>query len=375
MKGEAILIIDSSEGNADLYYRIKFFVPDPVIYIEHKRGRILVLNELEMERGKKEANVDFVLSFTEYRNRLPSKKRNKKVFTNIVDLIFNEYKVKNAIVPGMLPVKYADELRGLGYRISYKKQEPFFEERLKKTEKEIGFIKDSLANTSRAMDLAFRMISSSRVRKNVLYFNGTPLTSDRLKGEINALLSLLGYTASHTIVSCGIHSSMPHHTGDGPLLANQPIVVDIFPRSQKSGYFGDMTRTFVKGTPSKELEKMYKTVHIGQKIGISRIKHGVKTRDVHQSIVDFFKTSGFETGYIDGKHQGFIHSTGHGLGLEIHEPPRIGYGGEILEEGNVVTVEPGLYYEKLGGIRIEDVVVVKKDGCLNLTRYPKRFRV
>ncbi|MGB7292712.1 MAG: M24 family metallopeptidase [Thermodesulfobacteriota bacterium] len=375
MKGQAILIIDSSESNADLYYRINFFVPDPVIYIEHKRRKILVLNELEMERGKTEANVDFVLSFSEYRHKLPSKKRNKRVFTNIVDLIFNEYNVKGAVVPGTFPVKYADELRKLGYRINYKEEEPFFEARLKKTTKEIDLIKDSLAKTSKAMDLAFRMISSSRVLKNILYFNDTPLTSGRLKGEVNALLSLLGYTASHTIVACGIHSSMPHHAGDGPLLAGQPIVIDIFPRSQKSGYFGDMTRTFVKGNPSEELEKMYKTVLSGQKLGIGLIKHGVKTRDVHQSILDFFKKSGFETGYINGKQQGFIHSTGHGLGLEIHEPPRIGYGEGILEEGNVVTVEPGLYYEKLGGIRIEDVVVVRKDRCLNLTRYPKRFRV
>ena len=375
MKGQTILIIDSSESNADLFYRINFFVPDPVIYIEHKRRKILVLNDLEMERGKTEANVDFVLSFSDYRNKLPSKKQNKRVFTNIVDLIFNEYNVKGAVVPGTFPVKYADELRKLGYSINYKEEEPFFEERLKKTSKEIDLIKDSLAKTSKAMDLASRMISSSRVLKNILYLNDSPLTSGRLKGEVNALLSLLGYTASHTIVSCGIHSSMPHHAGDGPLLANRPIVIDIFPRSQKSGYFGDMTRTFVKGDPSKELEKMYKTVLSGQKLGIGLIRHGVKTRDVHQSIVDFFKKSGFETGYIDGKHQGFIHSTGHGLGLEIHEPPRIGYGEGILEEGNVVTVEPGLYYDKLGGIRIEDVVVVKKDRCLNLTRYPKRFKV
>jgi Xaa-Pro aminopeptidase len=105
------------------------------------------------------------------------------------------------------------------------------------------------------------------------------------------------------------------------------------------------------------------------------IKDGVKSKDVHTAIVDYFNEQGFETGKLNGKQQGFIHSTGHGLGLEIHEPPRIGMGEEILREGNVVTVEPGLYYEKLGGIRIEDVVVVEKNGCTNLTKYPKRFRV
>jgi Xaa-Pro aminopeptidase len=136
-----------------------------------------------------------------------------------------------------------------------------------------------------------------------------------------------------------------------------------------------MTRTVVKGEPSEELDRMYQTVLKGQKLGISLIKDGVKAREVHKSIVELFKRNGFETGNIDEKQQGFIHSTGHGLGLEIHEPPRVGPNDITLEEGNVVTVEPGLYYDKLGGIRIEDVVVVQKDGCQNLTRYPKKFRV
>ncbi|HXG31562.1 MAG TPA: M24 family metallopeptidase, partial [Thermodesulfobacteriota bacterium] len=130
-----------------------------------------------------------------------------------------------------------------------------------------------------------------------------------------------------------------------------------------------------KGEPSKELDEMYKAVLDGQRLGMSLIKDGIKAKEVHGAIVEFFKKRGFETGSFDGRQQGFIHSTGHGLGLEIHEPPRLGFGDEVLTEGNVVTVEPGLYYERLGGIRIEDVVFVKKDGCLNLTRFPKRFRV
>jgi Xaa-Pro aminopeptidase len=375
MREDTLLIIDSSEDNADLYYRTKFFVPDPVIFIEHRGKKIIVLSDLELERGKKEARVDSVLSLSGYRKKLPSKKQKKAGFVDIVDLVFKENEIKSALVPGRFPIRYADELRKLGYKISYKKKEPFFEERLKKTPQEIEFIRDSLKKTARAMDLAIQMIASSEVRKNKLFLDSSVLTSERIKGEINAELSRMGFTASHTIVACGVHSSMPHHRGEGPLFAGQPIVIDIFPRSQESGYFGDMTRTVVKGEPSKELEKMYQTVLKGQKLGISLIKDGVRTKEVHEAIVEFFKRCGFETGMMDGKQQGFIHSTGHGLGLEIHEPPRVGPGDEVLEEGNVITVEPGLYYEKLGGIRIEDVVVVRKNGCLNLTRYPKRFRI
>ena len=151
--------------------------------------------------------------------------------------------------------------------------------------------------------------------------------------------------------------------------------IDIFPKSQTTGYFGDMTRTVVRGKPPERLLEMYDKVLEGQKLGIKLIKNGVKGRDIHSKIVELFKNSGFKTESINGKPQGFIHSTGHGLGLDIHEPPRIGMSNEVLEEGNVVTVEPGLYYEKLGGIRIEDVVYVTKSGCRNLTRYKKQFVV
>jgi len=375
VREETHLINESSEHNADLLYRTGFFIPDPAIFVEHRKKKMLFLSDLELERGKKEARVDMVLPLSEYRKRISPKRRSKAGFTEIVDLIFKEYGINRAVVPGRFPLKYADELRKLGYKITYKKREPFFEERLKKTPREVEYIREALRKTARAMGLAIEMIASSEVRKGRLFLDGKELTSERIKGEVNAELSRMGYVASHTIVACGVHSSMPHHSGEGPIFVNQPIVIDIFPRSQKNGYFGDMTRTVVKGTPSAELRRMYRAVLEGQRLAISLIRDGVKAKEVHQAVVELFKKLGFETGNIDGKQQGFIHSTGHGLGLEIHEPPRIGPGDDVLQEGNVVTVEPGLYYERLGGIRIEDVVVVKKDGCVNLTRYPKVFRV
>ncbi len=375
MKKDTLLIIDTSEGNADLLYRTNFFVPDPVIYIEHKGEKILVLSDLEIDRGNSEATVDRVLSLSEYQRRLASKKRKRIRFVDIVDEVLKDLKIKSALVPGMFSAKYADELRKRGYKIKVSDEEPFFKERLVKSPKEINALKDALRKTARAMDLAIRMVASSEIKRNKLYVNGQILTSEKIKGEIDAELSRMRYHASHTIVASGVHSSMPHHGGEGPIFADKPLIIDIFPRSQETGYFGDMTRTIIRGEPSEELIKMYNTVLAGQKLGLSMIKDGVRSKDVHMAIVEYFKESGFKTGNIDGKQQGFIHSTGHGLGLEIHEPPRIGMGDEVLKEGNVVTVEPGLYYEKIGGIRIEDVVLVDKKGCTNLTKYPKRFRV
>jgi len=373
MKKDTYLIIDTSEDNADLYYRTGFFVPDPVIYVEHRGKRILVLSDLEIDRGRKEATVDRVLSLTEYQKRLLAQKVKKLRLLDVADLVLRDLKIKKVVVPGRFSLKYADGLRKRGYTVIPRDEEPFFEERLRKTPREIGMIRESMKETVKAMDLAVKMIASSEIRGNRLYLKGGLLTSERVKGEINAGLSRKGLTASHTIVACGVHSSMPHHGGEGPIYAGKPVVIDIFPRSQTSGYFGDMTRTVVRGEPSPGLVKMYDTVLRGQKLAIGMVKAGVRVRDIHSAVVDYFRSRGFETGVIGGRAQGFIHSTGHGLGLEIHEPPRISLGEEVLETGNVVTVEPGLYYEKTGGVRIEDVVVVEKNGCTNLTRYPKKL--
>ncbi|MGH7890331.1 MAG: M24 family metallopeptidase, partial [Thermodesulfobacteriota bacterium] len=287
MQQDTLLIIDSSENNADLYYKTKFFVPDPAVFIEHGGKKILVLSDLELDRGKSEAKVDSVLSISEYRKKLPSGRQKKAGLIDIVDLIFKEKRIKSAVVPGRFPIKYADDLRKFGYRIYCKRKEPFFEQRLKKTSREIELIKDALKKTARAMELAIGMIASSEVKNNnKLFLDGRVLTSERIKGEINAELSRIGFAAEHTIVACGVQSSMPHHTGAGPIFAEQAIVIDIFPRSQENGYFGDMTRTVVKGEPSKKLDKMYQTVLKGQKLGMSLIKHGAKSKEIHGAIVE-----------------------------------------------------------------------------------------
>ena len=374
MKKDTFLIIDTSEENADLYYKTRFFVPDPVIYLEHNGKKNLVLSDLEIDRGKKAATVDTVVSLSDLQRRLLAAKKRPKLI-DAAALLLRDRKIKKVTVPGRFGLKYADELRKEGFRVVPAKAEPLFMERLRKTPEEVGLIKDALTKTAQAMDTAIKIIAASEVRKNRLYHDGKPLTSERVKGEINSFLSKSGFSAAHTIVACGIHSSMPHDSGQGPLYAGKPIVLDIFPRSQKTGYFGDMTRTVIKGEPTKELSDMYDTVLKGQKLAIDMIGPGVAVKDVHKAVVDYFDSRGYKTGTVDGKTEGFIHSTGHGLGLEIHEPPRVGMGDEVLEVGNVVTVEPGLYYARTGGIRIEDVVVVEKKGCRNLTRYPKKFKV
>jgi len=182
--------------------------------------------------------------------------------------------------------------------------------------------------------------------------------------------------AANTIVAGGRQACDPHERGHGPLRAHEPIVMDIFPRSQKTGYFGDITRTVVRGHASEAVRKLYDTVYAGQKIAFEKIRAKVKTADVHKAVQKFFVQQGYKTGRRDGRMEGFFHGTGHGLGLEIHETPRLNATStEILRPGHVVTVEPGLYYPGIGGVRLEDVALVTAQGAKNLTRFEKALEI
>lgn len=372
----ARLIIDSSEGNSDLYHRTGFFVPDPVIFFEKDEKKTLVLSDLELARGEKRAAVDEIVSLSRCVAQLRAKGKRNPGLLQVAEFVLRERGVRSLVVQKSFPVFYADALRKAGFSVKTAETHFLFRDRKRKTPREVAFIRRALAATADAMRLAVSLVSSSESRDGKLYLDGRILTSETVRSEIDTRLAARGYAASNTIVAGGVQSSMPHETGSGPLLAGWPVVIDIFPRSKKTGYFGDMTRTVVKGEPSPRLLRMYGAVLEGQKIALSMIKDGVKSADVHAAVMDFFAARGFETGVSDsGAPRGFIHSSGHGLGLDIHEPPRVGPGKEILAEGNVVTVEPGLYYEELGGVRIEDVVMVTRDGCVNLSRCSKRFRV
>jgi Xaa-Pro aminopeptidase len=184
-----------------------------------------------------------------------------------------------------------------------------------------------------------------------------------------------GGLAANTIVAGGNQACDPHERGRGPFRAHQSIILDIFPRDERTGYFGDITRTVVRGRASETVRKMYATVAEGQQIAFRELRAGVDGLDVHKKITTFFTTRGFKTGKQHGRMSGFFHGTGHGLGLEIHEPPRVSIVSEKMKTGHVVTVEPGLYYHGLGGVRIEDVVTINERGNQRLSEFPRQLEI
>lgn len=365
---KAVLIIDSSEANPDLLYATGgFAVPDPVVFLKHGGESILVLSDLELARGKKEAAVSKVIPLSRYAGA-----RGRRSLADIAAALAAERKISRVEVGATFPLAFADALRKKGLKVSCASGAMLFEERMKKSAGEVSLIRKSLADTASAMREATALVLGAKAGKNgVLLSGGKPLTSERIKGVINSRLAGAGYSVSGTIVACGEHSAMPHHGGEGPVFTGRPVVIDIFPRSP-SGYFGDMTRTVVHGRPPPEIVRMHGAVLKAQRLAFGMIRHGVKAADVHGAVTEFFESAGFHTDRGETP-QGFIHSTGHGLGMGLHEPPSVGPSGGVLREGNVVTVEPGLYYEGAGGVRIEDVVVVTRSGCVNLTRCSKRL--
>ena len=194
-----------------------------------------------------------------------------------------------------------------------------------------------------------------------------------LRAEIDSAILRAGGLPANTIVAGGDQACDPHERGHGPLYANSLIILDIFPRDAKTGYYGDMTRTVMRGRATEAQRKLWETVKAGQALALKEIKAGVDGLSIHQAIQKLFVDRGYPTEVRNGRRVGFFHGTGHGLGLEIHEYPRL--QKVTLKAGQALTVEPGLYYPGIGGARIEDVVIVERGGCRILSRFPKQLEI
>jgi Xaa-Pro aminopeptidase len=370
----ATLFIAASETDSNLYYATRFIAPDPFIYLEVKGERLVVMSDLELERARSQARVDRVLSYSQLERRAKDQGVAEPGPVDIVHLILQDAGLTQVLVPGNFPYIHACRLQDLGYRL-HTKREPFFERRVVKTAEEIGHIEATQRATEAAVAAAHQALRRASVRDGVLWLDGEPLTSERVKKLINVTLMERDCVAQHTIVAGGEQACDPHHEGAGPLPADRSIIFDVFPRSAASRYFADMSRTVVRGRASAELKKLYRTVKDAQEEAIAQIRDGADGAKIHQGICERFEKAGYKTGLVNGRMQGYFHGTGHGVGLDIHEAPRISRTGSILQEGHVVTVEPGLYYPGLGAVRIEDMVLVTRDGCRNLTDYPKTFEL
>lgn len=373
---EALLIIASSESDSNLYYACRFLAPDPIIYFEISGKKHLILSDLEIDRARLEASVHHIMSFSKIARSMSKakKKRHGSAYSMVIDSVFSDRKIKRVIVPTTFPSEYYVNLKQSGYAVRIK-PDPFFEERLIKTEEEKKNIRHAVIQTERALKEALLILEKSKIRGHRIYYGQDIVTSEMLRHVVRSRLSDLGCTASSIIIASGRQGSYPHLEGSGPIVPHTPIIFDIFPRDLKTRYWGDMTRTVLKGRASPEIKKMYLAVYKANKKASAMVRAGADSALIHQAASQCLEGSGFKTGVIKGRMQGFIHSTGHGLGLDIHELPSISQRGTRLKKGHVITIEPGLYYEDLGGVRLEDDLYVTDGGHEKLTRFPHFFEI
>ena len=372
---ETLLIVADSERDANMLYAVGMFVPDPFIYLNLAGRPHIVMSDLEIDRARAQAPHCRVLSLSAYQRKLRTAGVKKTGFARIIRQILREKKVRRAIVPDNFPFSLARDLKKLGVKL--KPRAGFFPKREIKSADEVKKISAALAMAEVGMAEGMEALRRAKIsRDRKLIYHGVPLTSERLRAVIDCAILQANGLAANTIVASGRQACDPHERGHGPLRAHEPIVIDIFPRSQKTGYFGDITRTVVRGHASEAARKLYNTVWEAQKIAFGKIRAKVKTADVHKAVQKFFVEKGYKTGRRDGRMEGFFHGTGHGLGLEIHEAPRMSANSaDILRPGQVVTVEPGLYYPGIGGVRLEDVALVTAQGAKNLTRFEKVLEI
>ncbi len=372
-KLDGFLMIDDS-SNASMYYSTGFKASDTFTFLHTDGKSVLMVPDLEKSRAEKEADVDKVESTSRYRKG--DTRGDEESQVRVLEKFLKEHGVEKLGVPKDFELGKAEKLREKGFEIET--TEDFIQEcRIQKTEEEVEKLREVQQITEEAMQKVENMIEESEVQDEELYLNGEKLTSERIKKEIKVfLLEKECETPEDMIVASGAESADPHSTGSGPIKEGETIVVDIFPR-HSSLYFGDMTRTFVKGESSGEVRKMYEAVQEALEKALKFLESGagVSAEELNDKVCDVLEEHGYQTPRQGEIESGFLHSTGHGVGLDLHEPPRLGPGGGELEPGTVVTVEPGLYIPEIGGVRLEDMVLITEDGYENFNSMNKELEV
>ncbi len=372
---ENILIVADSDHDANMLYAVGMFAPDPFIFFRFEGVCHIVVSDLEIDRARKQARHCRVISYAQCAEKVRGRAKNPGMAA-IISLLMRERKIRKIFVPANFPFALARELRNYKVKVRVKKG-GIFPQRQFKSADEVKKVSAALMMAEVGLAEGMQALKTAKIgRDRKLTYHGVPLTSEKLRAVIDIAIIQAGGLASHTIVAGGRQGCDPHECGHGPLRAHEPIILDVFPRSQKTGYFGDITRTVVKGRASDAVRRLYDTVARGQEIAFEKIRCDARGAEMHKAVQSYFEKEGYKTGKKNGRMQGFFHGTGHGVGMEIHESPRIGATSkDVLQAGHIVTVEPGLYYPGIGGVRLEDMVSVTPQGARNLTKFEKVLEV
>ena len=364
-------LIDDDAADADQRYVSGFTAPDPYQTLVTRDGVSLLVSGLEYGRATAEATADSVTRRAAYDyQQLVAEHGQYEGTIRTIAAFLADHDVDSIAVPRTFPTGTADGLREHGLAVTVEPDGIVTDIRATKTDWELEQVRASQRANEAAMARAEALLAAAEIEDGTLVHDGEPLTSERVKEAIEITLLGHGCGLDDTIVACGADAADPHDRGSGPLAADELIVIDIFPRDKDTGYHADMTRTFVRGDPSPEAKRRYEVTRRAYEAALEAVEAGVTGADVHDAACDVIEDAGYATLRSDPSTEtGFIHSTGHGVGLDVHERPSVSPAGGELQPGHVISIEPGLYDPAVGGVRIEDLVVVTDDGYENLTDY------
>ncbi len=368
----------------DVYHVTRFLAPDPIIALEQDGEVVIVASSLEEGRARKESRAREVLSVDDFGAKELSTKgiSREELDAEITKRLLESRGVRRVGVGPYFPLGMAERLRGLGIELVVDRE--LSERRRAKRPDEIAALEATQRATEDAWARGVDALRRATVRADgTLELVGEPFTAEGLRAIVESRLLELGCVSEGAIIAPGKQAADPHMIGTGPLRAGEAIVMDIFPQHKTTRYWADMTRTVSKGEPPAEISKLYEITKRAQDAGIKALRPGVTGREVHELVEDIIWQAGYDTlrpgqqrSKNGGLPRGFIHGTGHGVGLEIHELPNVARSGtKPLAPGDVVTVEPGIYLPELGGVRLEDMLVITETGSRNFTRAPRQLVV
>lgn len=368
------------QSNAALYHKVRFSVVDLVVYLEVPaegggRRSILILRDIEMERARSKARVDQVACPAHFAPEGGLSGDRETATAQAAAECLRRAGVKAAVGDRTLPLLFAEFVRRSGVSVGCDPEMGVIDRR-RKDEGEIACLRKAQRVTEEIMAAACGLIARAQARRDgVLMHDGAPLTSERVRAFIDHGLIDRGYSNPPSIIAGGPAGADCHNIGSGELRTGEPIILDIFPRNRESLYNGDCTRTVVHGDVPVEVARMHAAVCKAKGAAMAAVRSGVTGEAVHLATTEAIRGEGYAIG-LPGEdappsYCALTHGTGHGVGLDVHEPPLLDFKGPELLPGDAVTIEPGLYRRDLGGVRVEDMVVVTAGGCENLNRLPE----
>jgi Xaa-Pro aminopeptidase len=370
-----VLIYGDTIRSPELRHEVPVPIPDPFIYAETGDRRAAILHSLEIPRVREEAPQLEIVPLEQLGTDelFAQGMKGWEIELEVAVRACRELGIEQAAVPPSFPVGHADHLRANGIEIVVER-DLFDDRRRSKNETEIAGIRRAQHACEAALDAARELLRAAQPNGAGLEVDGEPLTSERIKRLIEDVFADHGVEGSDMIVAHGPQTAVGHDAGSGQIAPNEPIVFDLFPKDKATGCYSDMTRTYVVGEPTDEVKEWYTLVKRALETSTAGVKPGVNGRALFELVCDQFHEAGYKTQLNkepgEVLEDGFFHSLGHGVGLEVHELPSMGRSGQDLVPGDVITIEPGLYRSGYGGLRLEDIVLVTKDGYEVLTDYP-----